>query len=77
MYPERASVLLLFSLNVFPKIERRTIYSTLARTRTPLSIFYSEASSINSDSCPNAFSNIILCSVIIEPCITLLCVRTS
>ena len=47
MYSERISVLVLCSFNVFPILERRTIYLILTRAQTPLAIVYYAASSRN------------------------------
>ena len=45
MYSEHIIVLVLCGFNVFTILERRTIFLTLTRTRTPLAILYYEASS--------------------------------
>ena len=47
MYPERIIVIVLCSFNVFPILERRTIYLILTRARTSLAILYYAASSMN------------------------------
>ena len=40
MYPERISVLVLCSFNVFPILERRIMYLIMTRAQTPLAILY-------------------------------------
>ena len=47
MSPERISVLVLCIFNVFPILERRTIYLILMHALTPLAILYYAASSRN------------------------------
>ena len=47
MYPERISVLVFCSFNVFPILECRTIYLIMTRAQTPLAILYYAASSRN------------------------------